>query len=262
MPTYLKLSSACPALQVAPAYLSIAAATPSTASTITAGSSGAGSLSTPFNRNAVRLDANAGAGGNGSIFAVRSGLDLQVNGSGLTETVTAGQAMMPGAVPTTPAAVSAAATNSIATVYVWMAANGALTFVNNSAATQAGKLFLGTFSTNDPAGQIQDLDYSGRPVLAGSIVKVQTADVGIPGQLGGANPDGLIFLHETVTGLYLWDGDAYVSLAEGMPVIPESVTGGKAMVVPAGYQQTVRGAFACTGTGSQLIVAGRFYVTG
>jgi len=219
------------------------------AGTLTAGASGSGSLTTPFNANAAHLD-NVGSIGGAWAYAVDYGLDLS-DGGGLTLNIAAGGAGV-GAVPTVAAAQTKALTNSSQN-HVWLLRDGSISLRQNVLTPPATPaVYLGRVTT--AGGVITAIDYSGRVEHRGGTLYRRTADVGTPTD---TPPAGIVLLTETSDGLYLWTGTEYVSLASssGVGFATDQVDAGETLVVPAHRQmQVFDGSLLVAGT---LTVAGK-----
>lgn len=199
--TYSINAASCPAIQVSTSSLDPTSSTPTptTASTLTAGASGPGSLTLPFGRNAVRLDL-LGKHGGGAV-AVAEGLDITYT-SGLTITVTAGVAMSDGPVKLVNAATVGLTDNS--TRYVWFLQGGTPTTTNTTTAPSSTAVFLGKVVT--AGGVVTVIDYSGRWELRGGLLWRRTGDAGTPGD---TPPSTARFYNRTNGGIYIWDGSSY-----------------------------------------------------
>lgn len=162
------------------------------------------------NRNAVRLDALArfGAGA----YGVAYGLEL-TTASGLNRTVTAGCAILDGAVVLEAEAVVALADN--ATSYLWLTRAGNVVAVAGSLTPPATPAaYLGAVAV--AAGVQGTEDYSGRAELRGGMLLRRDGDSGPPGD---APPAGVRFLHRNTSGLWLWDGTVYHQVAPVSPPV-------------------------------------------
>lgn len=212
---YTLTADLCPVPVVPAALLSIAGGAPNVASTVTSLASGIGSLSTPFNRNAVRIDTlgRAGAGAyaidwdSNPASAVLPGLDLTVD-SGLDLAIAAGQAVLDSVVQKL-APVTVTLTDNIARVYLWMSSNGTIHQVNNSTTPPAvgAVAYLGSAVTS--GGSITAVDGSGVCYFKSGMVVRRTADVGCPSD---SPPAGLCFVNVCVGGAFLWTGEGYQNL--------------------------------------------------
>lgn len=245
MPTvYELLAAAVPAPVVPGALLSIAGAVPTVASVVVANDSGSGSLSTPFNENAARIDAlgRAGAGAyaidwdSNPASASLPGLDLTVS-SGLTLAIAAGQAVLDSVVQKL-AATTLALDDNIARIYLWMSDNGTITAVNNSTAAPAGRqVFLGSCRTDNPTGAITSIDGSGVMYFRGPHLFRRTADTTTPTD---TPPAGLAFFNRGIGGTWLWDGVEYAVVAGVQAgLFPTVIDSGEAWAIPAGYQAVI-----------------------
>lgn len=213
---YTLLASACPVPVVPASLLAIAGAVPNVASIVVAGNSGSGSLSTPFNENAVRIDAlgRAGAGAyaidwdSNPASAVLPGLDLTVS-SGLTLAIAAGQAVLDSVVQKL-AATTLVLTDNIARAYIWLDQAGVVSAVNNSLTPPAGvQVFLGSVVTS--AGAITAIDGSGVCYYKFGTIVRRTADVGCPSD---TPPAGACFVNVCTGGAWLWTGEGYQNITD------------------------------------------------
>jgi hypothetical protein len=213
---YTLLASQVPLPIVPAALLSIAGGAPNVASTVTSLGSGVGSLSTPFNQNAVRIDAlgRAGAGAyaidwdSNPASAVLPGLDLTVS-SGLTLAIAAGQAIIDSVVQKL-AATTLVLTDNIARSYIWMNQAGVISAVLNSLTPVAGAaVFLGSVVTS--GGAITAIDGSGVCYNRCGVVTRQTADLGCPSD---TPPAGLCFVNHCPGGAFMWTGAGYQNLTD------------------------------------------------
>ncbi len=210
MPSYSLLASACPAVRVANDFLYPGAAEPAPviARALVTGDKEA--LRQKFNENAVRLDL-LGRYGSGGAYAVARGLDLS-DGGGLTCTIGAGVACIDGHQEKS-VAFSVALPDSIGAAarrYVWLLRNGSASVTTTTAAPANASAYLGSFRVQD--GDILDAgvpDYSGRVELRGGILYRRTGDLAAPSD---TPPAGIILWTETQAGLYLWDGDEWLSV--------------------------------------------------
>lgn len=255
----------CPAIVTPSALLSIAGGVPNVASVVTAGASGSGSLTTPFNSNAVRIDAlgRAGAGAyaidwdSNPASAVLPGLDLTVS-SGLTLAIAAGQAVLDSVVQKLAASTLVLA-DSMDRVYIWLSQNGTITPVNNSTAKPGitgPEVFLGSCSTNNPSGSITGIDGSGVLYFRGGSLYRRTADVTTPID---SPPRGLLFLNRGPNDSWLWDGDIYSVIAgNGSGLLPTVIESGDVWTIPAGRQAVL----ATLQVDGHLTVDGRLKVIG
>lgn len=211
---YSLLASACPVPVIPAALLSIVGGVPNVASTVTPNGSGVGSLSTPFNSNAVRIDAlgRAGAGAyaidwdSNPASAVLPGLDLTVS-SGLTLAIAAGQAVLD-SVRQLLAPTTFVCTDNIARIYLWWSQAGVFSAVHNSLTPPAGiQTFAGSIVTS--GGAITAIDGSGVMYFRGGMLTRQTADTGCPSD---TPPAGLCFVNHCPGGAFLWTGTGYQNL--------------------------------------------------
>ena len=258
-------ASAVPAIVVPGSLLSITGAVPTVRSVVTAGASGSGSLTTPFNRNAAAVDAlgRAGAGAyavdwdSNPASAVLPGLDLTVS-SGLTLAIAAGQAVLDSVVQQLTATTKALADN-MARVYLWLSQNGTITAVNNSTAkpgVTGPEVFIGSVITS--AGAITQIDGSGVLYFRGGTLTRQTADTTTPTD---SPPAGVMFINKGVGASWLWDGAVYSAIAGAQTAMfPMTVGNGQTVTVPAGYQAVIE-EMAVSGTGV-LTVNGRLRIGG
>ena len=197
-------AAALPAVQVPAALLTPASPMPPGFASLAGGESGPGSLSTPFNKNALQAAACAEGGGGG--YGIEAGLAIGT-AANLSLPITAGRANIRGRV--TLAASVLAISPSITRAYVWLSAGGVLSAVNNSTTPPAGEqLFLGSCVSS--ASAITSVDTSGVMYLRGGMLWRETADAGMPAD---TPPATVAFFNKTAGGLYLWDGTRYWLLA-------------------------------------------------
>lgn len=221
-PVYTLEATDVPAPVVAATYLDPAGGAPTVAPTVTAYASGSGSLSTPVNRIAARLDAlgRAGAG----CYAVFRGLELSGTTVSGGVTVSAGQAVLDGVV--TIASTVRSVSDNQTRIHLWIGQAGAITAVNNSLTPPSGaQAYLGSVVTS--SGSITEINYSGRLTLGGAFPLRKTADTTTPADDAALSPD-LRFLTQGPTELWFWDGAAYWSLSgsSGPIAIADGGTGG------------------------------------
>ena len=160
---------------------------------------------TKLNRNASALDLAGRYGGGG--YAVAAGLDLSVPASGLSLEIAAGHAVIDGVVEVAEA-TTATATASVRT-WIWLRQNGTITPVPTSTAPPAGACCLLGSCLAD-GSDILSVDTSGVLYLRGGMLWRESADPSVPSD---TPPAGIVFLHKTAGGLWLWDGTAYRALA-------------------------------------------------
>jgi hypothetical protein len=194
-------ATAVPAIQVPSALVAPSAAVPLLASTIPATGN---VITTPLNTNAVHLD-NVGIVGGTWARSIIHGLGFTEN-AGLTLTIGVGAAHV-GAVPTVLEAAYALALTDNAENYIWLQRSGVPTKVIGATTAPASSVYLGRVTTL--AGAKTAYDHSGRLENRGGTLYRRTADAGAPGD---TPPSGIMFIHRTAGGRYLWDGDAYTAL--------------------------------------------------
>jgi len=200
--TYSYTAVQCPAIQQGTATLNPTSITPTptTASILIPGTSGSGSLSLPFNANAVRVDL-LGRHGGGAV-AVCTGLELSWT-AGIIFTVTAGAAMIDGPVVLaqnqTGIALTANATN-----HVWLSAGGTISVRTNLTAPSSLSVYLGRLVTNSTT--VLEIDYSGRMILGGGALWRRTSDAGAPTDTPSSS---IRFFAHTTGGVYVWNGISY-----------------------------------------------------
>lgn len=234
--TYNYPAASCPAVLQPATYIDTGAATPNVWELI--GTGYQPGLSGYLSRNARRDEAMArnGAGGWGICW----GLDITYT-SGLSITVTAGQAMIDGPTPGSPVAVTKAVTDNIARAYLWQNQSGTIPNpINNSQTPPAGATaYLGSVKT--VSGAVTEIDYSGRVLmLRGGLLWRRTGDTGAPLD---TPPAGLALLTRTQSGLYLWDSVAHQQLGPGMQAansVPLNGTAGGAATLAAARPTRVR----------------------
>lgn len=252
MPVWTLTAANCPTLQIPSALLNPADMVPTTTEVVVttgAGSYGSGSLSIPFNSNAVSLD-QVGRYGGGHAHCVKAGLDLS-DGGGLTLDISAGIIGIDGS--PYKAATTQALTNA-AQNYLWVSITGAVTVQLNTTTAPAGRqVYLGRVTT--AGGAITAIDYSGRLELRGGTLYRRTADTGTPGD---SPPASCQILTQTVDGTYLWDGGQYVRVGGGGGQAPYRILSTQTYVVPVYYQAQVYGSLQVDGV---LRVDGQMRVT-
>ena len=203
MPDYLLKASECPAVVAVTTVTDPADVTPTTASTVTAGASGSGSLTTPFNSNAVRLDLLGRYGGGGRCIA--TGLDL-TNGGGLTLNISPGIILCDGPVAK-KTAFTATLTDAVKN-YVWLLQTGSISLkLDDLTAPATPAVFLGRVSVS--GNVITAIDYSGRLEKRGGNLWRRTYDAAAPDD---TPPASVHFHARTQAGLYYWDGVGYSQL--------------------------------------------------
>ena len=194
-----------------------------------------------LNRNATRQDLTGSFGGGAYFVAV--GLSLAA-GTGLSVAISAGTAMIDGAVNVeTASALPVPA--SFSRVFIWLLQTGILTYTQTTAPPGATACFLGSVVTSATA--VTSVDYSG--VLYGSgILQRTTADAGQPTD---TPPAGLHFYTVTAGGSYYWNGTAYANIAgkNGTNGTAATVTVGTVTTGAAGSSATV----ANSGTSSAAV---------
>lgn len=233
MPVTL-LGTQVPAIQVPAAVLNPdnpGSAMPAPFTALSGGETGPGSLSTPFNRNAKQAAAIAEGGGGG--YGIETGLELSTAAS-LSLPISAGRANIRGRV-TREADFTAAVSDGIARVYVWLSSAGTVTPVNNNLTPPAGEqLFLGSCVT--AGGEITEVDSSGVMHLWGGALWRETADVGPPTD---GLPTGITFFQKSRDGIYFWDGVTYRELQSNRR--RSTLFTGTGLYVPAGEQEVYYG---------------------
>lgn len=244
MATYSVISSLCPAL-VTPASL-LRPGTDAAPVTRTPTVGATSSAVTLIDKLAMNLDITGRRGG--GAYAVTEGLDLSA--SGLTCTVTAGQAMLDGVVTLAASATVTLADNAYN--WVWLLQDGTLTKTSSAtttvpAAPSAACAFLGRIQVT--AGTPGTPDYSGRWELRNGTLWRRTGDAGMPDDSPAST---LLFLTVTAGGTYLWNGVAYSRLRELLDLQPLSIGASEAFTIPAGYQVVL----------SELTVSGTLTVSG
>lgn len=245
----------CPAL-VSPSGLLIPTdGTPTQASSITAGATTAGL--TAFNVNAEKLDLLGRVGGGAFALAPQEGSTAceLTAGSGLTLNIAAGNFLVDS--PGHRAATTLALTNNVYN-WVWLTASGSL--VAATSATTAlpstpasARVFLGRVLT--AAGAITQIDYSGRLELRGGTLYRRTADAGMPTD---TPPASCQILTRTAGGLYLWDGDQYVSVGGSGGTVPYWIISTRTYQVALYEQAQVYGSLQIDGV---LRVDGQMRIT-
>lgn len=208
MPTYDYLVTAinCPPVPALGAFQNPGASppVPQVYSVVTAGASGPGSLTTPFNSNGVRSEIFGRYGG--GAYAIAVGLDITV--SGLTATITQGTALVDGPVVLNAGGTVALADNTYNYLYVTQAGTLSKGTSANPAAPPtlpAQSCFLGRVQMSGGA-MVGNVDRSGVMLLRGGMPWRRTADNGAPAD---APPANLAFFQQSITGLFRWDGGAY-----------------------------------------------------
>ena len=210
-PAYTEIALYCPPLVEAPAPLSLSAdpAVPLTFNSFTAGLGQSGS-SLALNQNSRRNEIISQWGGAGA-HGVFYGLDLSES-SGLTLAYSAGGANVNG--PQVKAAAGTLALTANVYNYVWITSATTVTAVTSSnrlslpAAPTSACCFLGRVLCN--AGNIVEIDYSGRHYLRGGALWRRTADEAAPTDTPSATT---LFMHRTEGGVYAWDGVEYFAVA-------------------------------------------------
>jgi len=200
------LASQVPVPASAPAPADIAGCTSSTTTAPISGevtAFGSGVLSAESLNELLAVDSvNALGGGNG--FGILQGLGISA-GTGLTANVAAGTALL--AWPVQRQAGSYVLPDDQALVFLWLKGDGTLTHTLTTTPPSGNALHIGTFTT--VAGAITLVDASGVVFVRDGIRWRQTYDLGQPTDTPGA---GTAFLTRTRTGLWLWDGSAYVQI--------------------------------------------------
>lgn len=230
----------CPVPVVAGSLLAIVGGTTTVADQVVPNNSGSGSLSTPFNQNARRVDVlgRAGAGAyaidwdSNPASSTLPGLDLTVS-SGLTIAIAAGQAVLDSVVQKLTAS-TLALTDNIARIYLWLDQAGVITAVHNSLTPPAGvQVFIGSCRTDNPAGSITSIDQSGVLYFKGGTLFRRTADASVPAD---SPPVGLMFVNRGLNADYLWDGVGYAEFSAGLPLADTVIAAGRSVTIPAGKQ--------------------------
>ena len=203
MPSYSVAASLCPTL-AAPSTLLIPG-THSAPVTQTPAVGATSSVPALVDRMAANLDLTGRRGG--GAYAVTEGLDI--SGSALTCTVTAGQAMLDGVVTNPASATLSLADNAYNWIYLLQ--NGSVTKTSDASTTPPANpasvcAFLGRIQVT--AGTPGTADYSGRWELRNGTLWRRTGDAGAPADTPAST---LLFVNQTAGGLYLWDCLLYTS---------------------------------------------------
>jgi hypothetical protein len=160
--------------------------------------------STKFNRNASYLDIISALGS--GALAVANGL-VPSAGTGLNASISAGSAII--GCPVQKKAATVVAVNASATNYIWLSQAGTFTVVANSITPPAGKqCYLGAAITSGSA--VTSVDLAGVVYLLNGTVYRIVGDVGIPVDTPPATWRGLT---ETTTGVYYWNGTAFINFS-------------------------------------------------
>jgi hypothetical protein len=248
--TWLYAATDCPALPASTGLLVPGTSDPTAATKLDPLVSGPGSLTTPFNRNAVGLD-NVGRYGSGA-WALCEGFGFSQGPTALQLAVDAGIVALDS--PVAIAAKVKALTNN-ASNYVWALLTGDLQLYTSAATVPVGACaYLGRVDTL--GGAIVRFDLSGVPYLAGGRVRRRTGDQGMPLD---TPPARYSILTETAGGHYEWDGTQYLRLWEPLALQAETINAADLVSLPAGYQALMFGKLTVRGN---LRVRGHLKIMG
>ena len=156
--------------------------------------------------NAVRADLLGRYGG--GAYAVAHGFDLTA-GAGLVLDIAAGITILDGIVYK---AASTQALSNGARTFLWLNAGGTITPTATVTPPAGAQVYLGNALT--AGGVITSVDASGVLFARGGGLWRRTADTGVPGDAAAllALSPGLMFVHQTLGGDFLWTGTAYRQL--------------------------------------------------
>lgn len=206
-PEVTLVATAVPVIQVPPGLTNPAQydSVPPPFGFLQAGASGPGSLTNPFNRNALQGVCASEGGGGG--YGIETGLELSL-AADLRLPISAGRANIRGRVAHAEA-LTIPVSGGVPRTYIWMSSTGVITPINDELVPPSGdQLFLGSCVVG--ATGIDSIDFSGVMYLHGGLLWRATADVGMPAD---TPPGDISFLNVTQGGLYLWSGARYWHLA-------------------------------------------------
>jgi hypothetical protein len=152
-----------------------------------------------LNENSGRQDLLGRFGGGGN--AVIHGLVLSA-GTGLSVNVSAGTAMLDGAVPFNASALGSLTNNT--RNHIWLERGGNLSATTTLTAPGTTYCYLGSALT--AAEVVSSLDQSGVLYLLGGRLFRRTADTTVPAD---TPPAQLQFFHRGASKLWFWDGTSY-----------------------------------------------------
>lgn len=124
--------------------------------------------------------------------------------------------------------------------YVWFSDGEQLQRTATTTPPAGVWVYLG--AARAAAGQITEIDYSGRLELRGGKGYRKTGDVGMPTD---TPPSGMMFINETLGGTYEWDGSKYVRYWEPLGMQQETIT--DKVKIPSGYQVLMFNRLTVTG---------------